>query len=152
MSRFGEVVDRVREALRLERQLTDLYKNAGDRAGDPHIARTLHGIAERHASHAERVNQLRDRLEHAAGESMFGEMMESLGHAISGALSMIPVMIVEAETDATFDTLGRYEGTLVGYYEALERVLDEDGRAFVAGLAEHCRHHMERLVELDPLT
>ena len=151
MSRFGEVVDSVKEALRLERQLTDLYKSSGDRASDPHVTRSLHGIAERHASHAERLEGLRDRLEREAGEGIFGELMESLGEAISGMLATIPVMIVESETDATYDTLGRYEGTLIGYYEGLHGVLDEAGQQLVAGLAEDCRHHMERLVELDPL-
>jgi hypothetical protein len=67
-------------------------------------------------------------------------------------LATIPVMIVESETDATFDTLGRYEGTLIGYYETLYGVLDDDGKHVVMALAEDCRHHMERLVELDPLT
>lgn len=136
----------------MERQLTDLYKNAGDRAADAHAARTLHGIAERHASHAERLNHLGDRLERAAGEGVFGELMESLGEAISGMIATIPVMIVESGTDATYDTLGRFEGTLLGYYESLESVLDEQGRQIVAALAEDCRHHMERLVELDPLS
>jgi rubrerythrin len=152
MSRFGEVVDRLREALRLERQLMDLYKNAGDRARDNHTARILHGISERHASHAERLTHLVDRLERAAGEGFFGELMESIGEAISGMLATIPVMIVESGTDATFDTLGRYEGTLVGTYESLASLLDEESAHTIAALAEDCRHHMEKLVELDPLS
>ena len=151
MSRFGEVVDRLREALRLERQLVDLYKRAGDRSADSHAARTLHGIAERHSSHSERLGHLVERLEREGGEGVFAELMQSLGHAISGMLSTIPVMIVESETDATFDTLGRYEGTLLGYYESLSPLLDEDGRHLLGSLIEGCTHHMEKLVELDPL-
>src|SRR5688572_15637677 len=96
-SRFGEVVDRVKEALRLERQLVDLYKQAGDRAKDDHLARSFHGIAERHASHAERVEHLRDRLERDAGEGMFGELMESIGEAFSSMLSAIPVGMITSE-------------------------------------------------------
>ncbi|HVK40415.1 MAG TPA: hypothetical protein VNA88_17930 [Candidatus Kapabacteria bacterium] len=152
MSRFGEVVDRVRETLRLERQITDYYKNTGDRSTDEHAARILHGIAERHASHVERLDHLCDRLERAAGEGFFGELMESIGEALSGMIATIPVMIVESGTDVTYDTLGRLEGTLAGRYEALEPLLDEEGRSIVAALAENCRHHMERLVELDPLS
>lgn len=151
MSRFGEVVDRIREALRLERQMVDLYKKAGDRASDAHVARTLHGISERHVSHAERLDHLRDRLEHEAGEGMFGELMESIGEALSGMVATIPVMIVESGTDATFDTLGRYEGTLVGYYESIAGHVDGEVRQTMLSLANACRHHMDRLLELDPL-
>ena len=150
-SRFGEVVDRLKEALRLERQLVELYKGAGDRTADAHASRTLYGIGERHASHAERLTHLTDRLEREGGEGMFGELMQSLGEAITGMLSMIPVMIVEAETEATYDTLGRYEGTLLGIYEPLSAVLDEDGKHLMETLIEGCRHHMEKLVEVDPL-
>ncbi|MBC8144982.1 MAG: hypothetical protein H7X80_05305, partial [bacterium] len=60
-SRFGQVVDKLKEALRLERQLIELYKNAGDRSKDQHVARTLHGIAERHASQSERLHHLVER-------------------------------------------------------------------------------------------
>lgn len=152
MSRFGEVVDRLKEALRVERQLIELYKKRGDRERDSHAARTMHGIAERHASHSERVNHLVDRLERAKGEGIFGELFESLGEALSGALSMIPVMVVESETDATYDTLGRMEGRLVGYYETLAPTLDDEGRHLIESLIEGCRHHMEKLTELDPLS
>lgn len=152
MSRSGEVVDRLREALQLERQLTDLYKNAGDRIADDHAARILHGISERHASHSERLTHLCDRLEREAGEGFFGELWESLGEAITGMLAAIPVMIVESGTDATYDTLGRYEGTLIGSYEAIGPLLDEEGRHTVEALAEACRHHIEKIVELDPLS
>jgi hypothetical protein len=151
-SRYGEVIDHLKEALRLERQLIDLYKGAGDRSKDLHVGRTLQGIAERHASQSERLHHLIERLEREGGEGMFAEMMQSLGHAISGMLSMIPVMVVEAETDATFDTLGRYEGTLIGYYEALEPTLDDEGKRLVMSFIENCRHHMEKLVELDPFS
>jgi rubrerythrin len=151
MSRFGEVVDRVKEALRLERQLVDLYKYSGDRSPDSHAARTLHGISERHASHVERLDHLRDRLERDAGEGVFGELMESLGHAIAGMVATIPVMVVETETHATLDTLGRYEGTLLGHYEALAGAVNGEAQQLMLALAEDCRRHMERLVELDPL-
>lgn len=151
-SRFGQVIDRLKEAHRLERQLIELYKHAGDRSKDSRAERTLHGIAESHASQAERLHHLIERLEREGGDGWFAELMQSLGEALSGILSTIPVMIVESETDATFDTLGRYEGTLVGFYEALEGLLDEDGKRLVESFITNCQHHIQKLLELDPYT
>ena len=151
MSSHAEVIDRLKEANRLERELAEMYKHTGDRADDEHIQRVLHGIAERHASHSERLTVLNDRLEREAGEGVFGELMESIGEALGGMISTIPVMIVGAGTDITYDTLGRYEGTLVGIYQAVEPVLDDEARQTITALADDCRNHMERLTEIDPL-
>src|SRR4051794_3953525 len=98
MSRYGEVVDRLDQILNVERNLVELYRHSAGLDTDAEHHRAFHAMAERHRSHVDRIEHLKEALQREGGEGFFGELIDAIGKAFGGVLSSLPLMFIEGGT------------------------------------------------------
>lgn len=113
------LINGLSRAIDLEKILMDYYKEAHLKGRTPEIAREMQRLEDSHFVLVGRLKSQKERLERANGEGMFGNALQSLGHAIVDTVAGLPVSAIHGETNPTYEMLIRHEEQLRAHYEGL---------------------------------
>ena len=151
MSSIKELIEGLDRAIEMERSAMQIYQSARHRAAASQEALRLEQIEQAHLAQMQRMEVEKERVQHADGESLIGDAMESIGKAFTDLLAGIPVTLIEESTVPTPATLRRLEEELLGFYQRLLLLADPHTRVLMETAITAGREHVAELERIETL-
>lgn len=128
MSANSIACEALREIVRLERDVVELYRRVAEHELRSDIGARFALLEARHLSAASRTERLLEDVRHREGGGLVADLVAQVAGAFEQMVSSVPVEVIHESHRSTIASLQRLESHLLRGYQTLAASLEDELR------------------------